>query len=99
MDDHQNISVRLRMRIKEGMHRGICSTCRWAQISEDDMGVTVICEDVHPWRNVQRPLLQCSGYSPMSRMTKHEMEDVAWTINTKDRKSAGFIQPPKKKDL
>ena len=87
--------IRTRMRIVEGVARGLCGSCRNSQIRTHDNGESLVeCgqfyEHVH---KVTRPVKECSEYLAKNAATEREMRETAWIIEVKKGKNIGFISP------
>lgn len=91
------ISIRLRMKIKEGVESGLCGSCEHARIMTDFQDNSrVLCEE-NQQMLIPRPLKRCTDYQGKGTLSRWEMEKIAWTLNVKGGRILGFI-PPKKDD-
>ena len=94
------MSVRVRMKIKEGVERGLCGTCRNAIIRTDLAGEQEVwCEAA--FQNpmlIRKPIGDCSHHDFKFIMQKYEMEQKAWILEVKKGKIVGFVRPEDRKD-
>jgi len=87
-------------------HQSLCSTCRYAQnIQGYEFQTINICN-----RNGMRPQVvefsveRCSGYDDKRVPSLYDMEQIAWSVQSRNRGPAGFgqdnveieIEPPVK---
>lgn len=90
----------MRVKIKEGVARGLCGSCDNSFIREDQKGqVEVWCHYFHPMRSVGRPIVECSGHEEKGKMSKHDMDRVAWILEVKAGRVVGFQPPIKSQGL
>lgn len=90
--------MKLQMRVREGVARGLCGSCEHARVMVDDLGQqTVMCEENHPWITITRALVSCTDHQPRGTISKYEMEKIAWTIERDGNRFIGFA-PPKKRE-
>lgn len=88
-------------KIVQTLGRGLCATCREAQVIEtDNHEIVTLC---HAWGGepprIERTVVRCTDYDVRGAMNKHELEKIAWVVRTdKTGKSIGFTPPVKKND-
>ena len=88
--------IRARVRIREGVARGLCGSCDNAFQRTTERGRSeILCTWLHPARAVQDVILECSGYEEIGKPTKHDLEKIAWTLNVKGGRVVGFTPPSK----
>lgn len=95
------VSLRLRVRVREGAARGLCGTCAHAHIFTDTRErQTVLCRyydgSLSAFR-VRAPLQECSKYERLGEMDQYAAEQIGWVLEVKNGRVVGF-QPPKKKE-
>jgi hypothetical protein len=95
--------LRTRMKIAEGVARGLCGNCVAASIRMFDSGEQqVICSSFtngrRTDRNVPRVVVECSEHSPKGQQSKQEMQQIAWIIEVKRGQVAGFLDPKAAKE-
>jgi hypothetical protein len=81
-----------RVNIKEGVDRGLCGTCTFALIREDQHGQqTVLCQMDD--RFIQKPLVACNKHDLTTSLNLGMMSALAWEINPEKGNKMGFISP------
>lgn len=93
--------VRTRIRIKEGVERGLCGTCEYSLImkGDNDNDVCAVCTYGRD-RLIPFIVNECNCYSAIGQMGMGQMERMAWVV-TPPNERPGFkpeplIKPPKK---
>jgi hypothetical protein len=85
------------MRIKEGVARGLCGSCTYGWVRQDQRGEVVVkCTYASQTvETVVRPIVECNVYSQTGRMTDYEADKLGWVLEMRPGKKVGFA-PPKK---
>lgn len=92
------MSVRTRIRIREGVSRGLCGTCQNAHITHDFDGKEVVmCHAIRAY-TVTRPVAECSDHLSKNQMTDWEAKQIGWILESKNGRVIGFKAPSKKDD-
>ena len=93
-------NLRLRVKIRDGVGRGLCGTCRSVLRTVDNNGTErVLCmaarnEEGGP-AVVNRPIVECSAYRGLHDMSEYEAERLGWILEVKKGRVIGFKPPPK----
>jgi hypothetical protein len=84
----------------------ICLSCRLSQIVRGtNLQQIVYCNAVHPTARIGFPVYECTTYENKSLPSRYEMEQIAWTVQSRNRGPIGFtggnlteitIEPPSK---
>lgn len=91
--------MRVKMNIHEGLERGLCGHCRWAQrITFTNDQQQFWCQVLHPMIEIKQPVKECNEYSVEGSMNRHEMEEKAWIIEVRKSGIASFVRPEDRKD-
>lgn len=80
---------------------GLCRNCQEAVNTTYDNGeVETWCQAVYNRpRRITRPVARCSDYIEANKTSRHEMEKIAWTLQTDKKGHAiGFAPPIIKND-
>ncbi len=86
------------IRIRTGTPLGtesLCNSCYWAHIQRGfaESEENVLCAFLRHARLVPFKVSQCTDYNDKRIPSKHDMEEIAWIIRTKDvNRPMGFAQ-------
>ncbi len=74
----------------------LCTSCIYGVVaqgvsSRDD---TLYCSAIH---SEIGPIKKCSEYKDKSKPSRYDFEEIAWVLETTDRKVVGF-RPPRKRE-
>ena len=90
--------VRTRVKIREGVARGCCGSCRYAHIMTDMNGKQeVLCEETRAIGalHIVRPLSECNQYKSLTDLTEWEAKQTGWVLEVKGARIIGFKPPDK----
>jgi hypothetical protein len=91
-----------RIKVHADRRQGLCWHCRSAQITEHvDGHIEVFCQERYTTGGgsafIRVPVLRCTDYDEKSHASRHDMEKIAWRLNTdKSGKILGFRPPTEK---
>ena len=92
-------------RASAAANQNLCLTCRYyrrVRYGLDDREERTCNHTGNSWFPLRGPVSECTDYIDKSRPYMHDMEKIAWTIETSKR-TVGFnpeikFVPPKKRD-
>lgn len=93
--------MRTRMKIREGVARGLCGTCREAHINVDDRGEQIVlCTAPYNMGYlVRRPITSCNDFVERNTgMDKDEAHRIGWVLESKGGRLIGFVAPKPKSE-
>lgn len=89
------------IKVQPNRSPGLCATCREGVITEHADGtVFTVCNVLYNApRQIRSHVVKCSDYDRRGRLNQHELEKIAWTIQTdKSGQAIGFAPPKKRPD-
>ena len=92
--------IRTRMKIQEGIRRGLCGSCKDAHITVDEQGneAAFCCSMPHQLIRVNRVITECSGYRGANHMSEWDAKQIGWVLEVKGERIIGFKAPSKMED-
>lgn len=105
----RNSGETMAIKVLHGTPKGgksLCYSCRNAVIVKGiNFQELVYCNGVHPTVDIKFPVVECSVFDDKAAVSRYEMEQIAWTVQSRTRGPMGFasgdnmeitIEPPKK---
>lgn len=91
--------IRTRIKIREGVSRGLCGTCKEAHITTDQNGRQTVYCNANSGHLLQiiRPVAECNQHRDLNYMSEWEASRVGWVLEVKGQRVIGF-KPPDKDD-
>jgi len=74
-----------------------CYSCMHAHVVKGyrESDELVVCRSLYPERPIAFPVRECSSYSEVKRLTLKQMEETAWILTERGKRTTGFGSPPK----
>ncbi len=93
--------MRIRVKIREGVSRGLCGSCREAHIMTDANGYQEVHCTAMPNATllVKRVIAECSNHRGINHMTEWEAKQQGWILEVKGSRVVGFKAPDKEGDI
>ena len=86
----------MKVNFKGFQDSSLCDKCEYGSIAKTkDNKRIVYCTAI--FKYMPQNISECSDYQAKGELSKHDMERLAWTLETKNGK-IGFKQPDPKKD-
>lgn len=87
----------MKINFKGFQDSSLCDRCTYGSIAKTtDNNRTVYCTSI--FKYMPQNVSECSDYQSKGDLSKHDMERIAWNLETKEGRIIGFKPPEIKRD-